>query len=127
MANHDGLDVDDYWTELLANEALEEVSKVCEDGVLEFFDSLMTGETEHNDYLLNYLLYLKSKGENWTKYASRIKFQARYGEPVSLAEVLGHGSGKGGALENFWEESQRMLKTLAVPVSQLMMVRKLYD
>ena len=127
MANHDGLDVDDHWAELLANEALEEVSRVGREGAHHFYESLMTGETEHNEYLLNYLIYLKSKGENWAKYAHRVKFQAKYGEPTSLAEVLGHGTGGGNTLENFWEESQRILKTLSVPVSQLMMVRKLYD
>ena len=127
LANHDGLDVDDRWSELLPSEALEEVCSASREGVRYFYESLMTGESEHNDYLLNYLLYLKSKGENWTRYASRIKFQAKYGEPVSLAEVLGHGSGGGNALKNLWEESQRIMKTLTVPVSQLMMVRKLYD
>jgi hypothetical protein len=127
MVNHDGLDMNDHWSELSGNKALEKVTKACGDGVRYFYESLMTGETEHNDYLLRYLLYLKSKREVWTRYASRIKFQAKYGEPVSLAEVLGHGSGGGNALENFWEESQRVLKTLAVPVTQLMMVRELSE
>lgn len=127
MVNHDGLDVDDHWNGLVPNEALEEVCRAARDGAQDFYESLMTGESEHNDYLLQHLIYLKSEGKNWSKYAPRVKFQSKYGEPVSLAEVLGHGSTRGNALENFWEESQRMLKTLAVPVTQLMLVRRLSE
>jgi hypothetical protein len=127
IVNNDGLEVSDDWTRVLENRALRDVRKQARAAVRDFFEMLMEEAGQHSDYVLNYLLYLKSMNQNWRKYASRVRFKSRLSGTVTLDEVLVQTHSSGKPLEELWEGSKRLMKTLAVPMGQLLMIQELKE
>jgi hypothetical protein len=126
IVNDDKLEVNDNWTAVLEDKVLWKVVKQSGSAARDFYEMLMK-DGQHTDYTLRYLLWLKSNKENWKQYARRMRFHSRLGGTVTLEEVLAQTRSSGKPMEELWEGSKRLLKTLMVPMSDFLLIQQLSE
>lgn len=100
VVNHDKLEVNDEWTEIVSNAALYTVLEAVTQEIDHFYSSFR-GNPQYTDHQLSYLLYRKRNGRSFRELMGNLVFRLRDGSTRTWSELSKKEEGLAG-LEARW-------------------------
>ena len=86
VVNHDELEVNDDWTEIVSNAALYSLLETVTREMDHFYSSFR-GDPDYTDHQLSYLLYRKRNGRSFREQMGNLVFRLRDGSTRTWSEL----------------------------------------
>ncbi len=118
VVNHDELEVNDEWTEVISNASLYSVLERLNQEMVHFYSSFRR-DPEFTDHQLSYLLYRKRQGQGFRELMQNVVFRMRDGSTRTWSQ-LSEEEGMAG-LEALW------LKTFHLSLRQRQLLSSLFS